>query len=354
MTKACHSAICRLAAMALMASLTRHSGAQNSTAKEVYKKTVPSVVVIISLDQNDQPVSLGTGFYVRGDLVATNLHVVRKAKKIRVFGAVDQKERKVKGVHAVSSSNDLAVLTMQDTGDALSFASVRLEPGDSIFAIGNPRGLEATLSTGIVSAVRMSDKTSMYQVSAPISPGSSGGPVLNEKAEVVGIATSYLDSGQNLNFAVDVRHLGEAIASNPSNAIRPMGTLAEGTTPTESRKAVVETVRVVSPEMNGGRDFSTDSYELTWDLSIKNDGDKSIKNVDMLILIYDKLNKEMVHSLRRRVELVVPSKLAKRTTLREGGLNFQTYRARFGWVCEFRVLSFEYDESAALTERSPM
>ena len=85
---------------------------QDTTPKEVYKKACPSVMVIIALDENDQPMSLGTGFYAKNDLIATNLHVVRNAKKIRVFTTTDQKERKVKGIHAVNADHDLAILRM--------------------------------------------------------------------------------------------------------------------------------------------------------------------------------------------------------------------------------------------------
>ena len=78
--------------------------------------------------------------------------------------------------------------------------------GAPVVAVGNPQGLSRTVSTGIVSAVRLMDGRQMVQISAPISPGSSGGPVLNDRGEVVAIATSYLAEGQNLNFAVPVRY----------------------------------------------------------------------------------------------------------------------------------------------------
>lgn len=320
---------------ALLISTVSAVGQANG-AKEVFKKASPAIMVIMALDDNDQPMSLGTGFYIKSDLVATNLHVVRKAKKLRVFGALDQKERRIKGIHAVSTDHDIAVLSMEDVGEPLICATSVLEAGDPVFAIGNPRGLEATLSTGIVSGIRKQDKTSLYQITAPISPGSSGGPVLNDKAQVVGIASSYIDAGQNLNFAVDVKHLAEAIASNPSGEARNIDTVSEGTTRSEQRKATVESVRVVSPE------FSAEADKLIWNLSIKNEGDKAVKNVDLLILVIDGDNKELIHFVRRRVDLSVPPKLAKRAYLAEK-VNFFTSKS-LQWHCEYRILNFDYDE----------
>jgi hypothetical protein len=78
--------------------------------------------------------------------------------------------------------------------------------GAKLVAVGNPLGLTRTVSEGILSAVRLDDGRQLVQMSAAISPGSSGGPVLNDRGEVVAIATSYLQDGQNLNFAVPVRY----------------------------------------------------------------------------------------------------------------------------------------------------
>jgi len=71
--------------------------------------------------------------------------------------------------------------------------------GDTVLVAGNPKGLEATFSRGIVSAIR--SNPDLIQIDAPISAGSSGGPVVNESGEVIGVATSSLTQGQNLNFA---------------------------------------------------------------------------------------------------------------------------------------------------------
>ena len=82
--------------------------------------------------------------------------------------------------------------------------SVPVEVGDKIYTIGNTEGFINTLSEGLVSGVRKTDDKTYYQITAPISEGSSGGPVFNEFGEVIGIATMKLKEGQNLNFAISI------------------------------------------------------------------------------------------------------------------------------------------------------
>src|SRR5207302_8424510 len=106
---------------------------------------------------------------------------------------------------AISRDEDLAILSVNSSKvPALSLAGG--EPpsiGTQVFAIGSPQGLTNTFSGGEVSGLRnLESGTSMIQCTCPISPGSSGGPLINNNAEVVGITTAYLTKGQNLNFAV--------------------------------------------------------------------------------------------------------------------------------------------------------
>jgi hypothetical protein len=77
--------------------------------------------------------------------------------------------------------------------------------GDTVYAVGSPSGLEGTFSAGIVSGVRQMRETKLIQITAPISPGSSGGPVLDTNGDVAGVAVATYRGGQNLNFAVPVR-----------------------------------------------------------------------------------------------------------------------------------------------------
>ena len=85
--------------------------------------------------------------------------------------------------------------------------------GMPVYVTGNPRGLEGTFSDGLISAIREVNGRKLFQMTAPVSPGSSGGPVLNSSGEVIGITVSQVKDGQNLNFAVPVNYLKELAAT---------------------------------------------------------------------------------------------------------------------------------------------
>lgn len=85
--------------------------------------------------------------------------------------------------------------------------------GDQIVVVGNPEGLEQTVSNGLVSGIREIDHRKLFQISAPISEGSSGSPVFNDRGEVIGVVVSSLESGQNLNFAVPINYAKPLLTS---------------------------------------------------------------------------------------------------------------------------------------------
>ena len=79
--------------------------------------------------------------------------------------------------------------------------------GDTVYAAGNPEGFEGTFSEGVISGIRGTDDDKRFQITAPISSGSSGGPVLNTRAEVIAVCVSVVSAGQNINFAVPSNYL---------------------------------------------------------------------------------------------------------------------------------------------------
>jgi serine protease Do len=180
------------------------------TPAEIAAHGLPSIVTM----RTGQ--SLGTGFVVRADgWIATNLHVVIGGPRVKVT-LRDGREFEVVEVLAASPDHDLALVRVEATGlPTLTLGdSDAMRPGDPVVAIGNPMGLEDTVSNGLVSARRKVDKSGfeVLQVSAPIAPGSSGGPLFNDRGEVIGIATAVMQSGQNLNFGVPIRYLAPMIA----------------------------------------------------------------------------------------------------------------------------------------------
>jgi serine protease Do len=173
------------------------------TVADIAARVLPSVVTIRTAQ------SLGTGFVVRSDgWIATNLHVIVGGPHVKVR-LRDEREFDVVEVLAVSPEYDLALVRVEARGlHAVALGdSDAMRAGDPVVAIGNPMGLEDTVSNGLVSARRRMHGLEILQVSAPIAPGSSGGPLLDQRGEVIGIATAVLDAGQNLNFGVPARYL---------------------------------------------------------------------------------------------------------------------------------------------------
>jgi serine protease Do len=169
-------------------------------------------VVVIECQGESEPV-LGSGFYVdSGGMVATNAHVVTGCTDVIVRD--DQGELPAIGrVVVLDDERDIAIVVLPQKGRrALRLAaSSTVSQGQRVYAIGHPEGLEYTMSEGIVSAFRELPGGRLIQTTAPISPGSSGGPLVDSNGVVVGMTTLFLSQGQNLNFAVTTEGIREAI-----------------------------------------------------------------------------------------------------------------------------------------------
>ena len=170
------------------------------------KKVKPSVVLIETFDKDNKPIGQGSGFFIdnKGRLI-TNHHVVEGAYSATIKTS-SGKQYPVQGIVAKDTAADIVklIVNLSDSDTAFLNLSVNVpSEGEDIFVIGNPLGLESTVSTGIISAVRdIPAFGKILQITAPISPGSSGSPVINSKGEVIGIATLVVTEGQNLNFAI--------------------------------------------------------------------------------------------------------------------------------------------------------
>jgi len=160
--------------------------------------------MILTEDKPDA-VSAGSGFFVASDLVVTNYHVVADASHIYIRPY--QNSKTFEAVEVLrDAESDLTVLQVS------GFKGVALKPttdhelaiGDSVFAVGDPSLPEGTLSQGTVSGVRNSERV---QITATISKGSSGGPILDDHGRVVGVAVLHIESGQSVNFAIPVKVL---------------------------------------------------------------------------------------------------------------------------------------------------
>lgn len=192
-----------LSSFALPSSTNAESG-----TVELFRKYKSSVVVVLAFDKNGLPSAIGSGFYFEDDLIATNAHVIQDASKVVLRTVGSDSSFEATEIAHVSKGLDLALLRVPRRGVPVPVSSsAGIEVGEKVVAIGNPRGLEGTVSEGIVSAIRGREDFRMLQITAPISPGSSGGPVFSDAGTVIGVATSTLLDAQNVNFAVPASYL---------------------------------------------------------------------------------------------------------------------------------------------------
>ena len=179
-------------------------GAANgdNPGQRIYRRSIPLTCLIVTL-RNGKADNLGSGLLVSTDgLILTNDHVVDRADNLTV--RCGDREATA-SVRRRSKSPDLALLaTSLKSPDSfvLNASYSQNLIGLDVFVIGNPYGLEGTFSTGVISGLREIDGVRYIQISAPISPGNSGGPVILRDGSVIGIATMRLKDGQNLNFAI--------------------------------------------------------------------------------------------------------------------------------------------------------
>ena len=181
------------------------------SAEEIAEKALAATVSLGMKDKSGKTLGIGSGFFVKPDLIATNYHVIEGAAKGTAKLVGKNTTYNIEGVTATDKNNDLALLKVIAYGiKPLSLGnSDAVRIGETVYVAGNPKGLEGTFSDGIISSRRDKDTKERLQMTAPISPGSSGGPVLNRKGEVIGVSFARhraLDA-ENLNFAIPSKYL---------------------------------------------------------------------------------------------------------------------------------------------------
>jgi hypothetical protein len=207
--------------------------------------TVDPAVVTIKVTQAKPDDSQGSGFVVspRG-IILTNYHVIEGAKSARVMFR-DKTSFNVEGYLAISPGKDMALIQIDPGSKELKTLVLADQPparGERVYAFGAPLGLSDSVSDGLVSALREGEdvrstfkdsyKKDFYrdilgyeldarwiQTTAPISPGNSGGPLVNSRGQVVGLNTWRLPQGESLNFAISIAHVAQLAAKDAPSSL---------------------------------------------------------------------------------------------------------------------------------------
>jgi S1-C subfamily serine protease len=219
------------------------------TIPELVKRKANSVVNISTFDASKKPDKQGSGFVVDADgTIVTAFHMLRGASTIAVkthdgeiYDSIDLVQYDVR--------RDLAVIKIQPYRPLVPIAFAgddELIIGEGAAAISNPQGLDASVSAGIISGYRQAEGFRLIQTTAPVSPGSSGGPLFNMSGNLVGMVASQIDSAQsqNLNFAVPVIYIRTLLkADRKSTSLVDIGRLpVASVTPEAGSKGVIESL----------------------------------------------------------------------------------------------------------------
>ena len=210
------------AAFETTAEVVQTNGGRLYTQAKLAKTTIEECVDSVSeaVVKVSSPTGMGSGFFLNEDgYLITNYHVIEKETKIEVTifqkakdGFEKKKLKKVK-IEAINPFVDLALLKVEDLGDTkIKYVSLgdidSIKVGEKVFAIGNPLGLERTVTDGVISAINRAFKGLVYiQTNADINPGNSGGPLFNLAGEVIGVTNmGYIFFG-GLGFAIPIDYV---------------------------------------------------------------------------------------------------------------------------------------------------
>ena len=193
-------------------------------ARELSREKIDSfkqaVVIVTTYDAHGKPLLQGSGFFITPDRIVTNLHVISHAREIRIKTFAG-KTFTVQTIVATDAGSDLALLQMEAPCSNATTLQVEDESpteGESIILLSNPQGSHWKVIPGRVGRTWQFENIGRrIQITADVFPGSSGGPVLNQQGQVVGIAVMRMASADDLNFAVPAESLRSLQASASGN-----------------------------------------------------------------------------------------------------------------------------------------
>jgi hypothetical protein len=267
---------------------------------DVITKFTSSIVSIVALDKDNNPLAVGKGFFINseGD-IATNHHVLAGSSKALIRTADGEKGRIIGIVNDDPGSDLLIARTSLKTTHPVPLGdSDTLTQGENIIALGNPVGL------GVISNIKEVNNLKFLQITAPITPGCSGGPVFNSDGKVVGIATAFLHIGNSHNFAMPVNYLKSLKKpGNDEPAALIVTAFHTGNKRDENALVRVHDIHHY---------YTYFGYLSDVDLVIQNMSDYPIKDIE-LFFIYRDHNDEIVGHSVKYIDETIPSHVSFQT-----------------------------------------
>jgi len=220
---------------------------KSSSLKELFK-TADNTVVFISAGgkvqgsgvsiKNENLLALGS----TGTLIVTNAHIVGDFKNVTI---ITNKKTKIVGeVVVIDKTSDLALVQIEGIAfkiSTLAPADVQLDVGENVFTVGSPKGMSNSLSEGIISGFRQRGLTSIIQTTSAISKGSSGGGLFDRNGKLIGITTFKIIDGENVNFAVHIKHLHDLLKKpNKVETVSPISKSTEEELEEVSKRKLTE------------------------------------------------------------------------------------------------------------------
>jgi S1-C subfamily serine protease len=210
-------------------------------SRELLDQVKRSVVVIKTFNENGKPLLQGSGFFISTSRIVTSMHVLKGATTV-VVQPFKGRPFIAREIAAGDEVSDIALIVVDPPSTPISILPLEtssLSNGEGLFVVSNPQGSSWKVSEGIVDSVwNFANSGALLRITAKLSPGSSGGPVLNLRGHVIGIATSHADTGDDLNFAIPGESL-VAFMAGLSEKYNPLSGLARAAVPSKPGNAPI-------------------------------------------------------------------------------------------------------------------
>jgi hypothetical protein len=304
------------------------------SASQIAGKYSGSIVTVVALDENDQPLSLGSGFFINtsGD-IATNHHILEDSTRA-IIKTNDGSKGTIVEVIKDSPKLDLLVArtTLQNTLPLPLGDSSTINEKDNIVIVGKPAGSDMSVLHGIITGLKQKEGPEFFHISNIISPGLSGGPVFNMSGEVIGVTKTNLMPGRNHNFAA------------PINSLKSLKKISVKFGPERKKKKPKKNLK--SDKIVRIIDLRKNHINLFQDLEgvdffIKNNSNYNISNIKMFFIFKNQRGEVMSYSAETFKESILP-RSALRLKHNHMVRNF-SYRGQV----EARILDYEFDRSSS-------